>query len=282
MARCSEKITTVEGRLAADFGTDSAVELDADGLYRGKIDDAWSGPPGPNGGYIAALLLGAIRSRIDDRSRAPRSITIHYLRPPLAGEVEIAVEIERSGRTASTATARMSQAGKQTCLAICVLVGEIESAAEWSEPAPEVPPPDQVDRVDAAELTPRIFEQLDFRPLFGSPPFSGGERALAGGWLRTRSPSPLGPELLALYADAWWPAPFARVEAPLLAPTLELTIHFRAAAPAGGGEHPFVLTRFVSATSAEGFFEEDGQIWSEDGTLLAQSRQLALCRPWRP
>ena len=40
-----------------------------------------------------------------------------------------------------------------------------------------------------------------------------------------------------------------------------------------------VLARFTSSTSAGGFFEEDGALWSPDGTLLAQSRQLALLFP---
>ena len=56
-------------------------------------------------------------------------------------------------------------------------------------------------------------------------------------------------------------------------PTLELTVHLRsgAAAPAD-----WALARFVTRTAREGLLEESGEIWSRDGRLLAQSRQLAL------
>ena len=47
------------------------------------------------------------------------------------------------------------------------------------------------------------------------------------------------------------------------------------------GEHPFVATTFVSRLAAGGVVEADGELWSEDGRLLAQSRQLALIRPLR-
>jgi acyl-CoA thioesterase len=266
----------------ADFRTDTAVERDPGGGWRAVIDPAWSGPPGPNGGYIAALLIRAIRAEVGDPGRTPRSITIHYLRPPADGEVTVAVTIERSGRTATTASARMVQNGKETCIALCVLglTEGFESAAEWSSPAPEVPPPESIEPLDTSFIPPRIFDQLEMRMLFGGIPFSGGEEALAGGWLRTKLPGPLEPELIAMYTDAWWPAPFPRLDGPMLAPTLDLTIHFRGMPPPG--EHEHVLARFVSNTSAEGLFDEDGELWSADGKLLAQSRQLALCRPWTP
>jgi len=38
----------------------------------------------------------------------------------------------------------------------------------------------------------------------------------------------------------------------------------------------WVLARFASRLSRDGFIEEDGEIWSRDGWLIAQSRQLAL------
>jgi acyl-CoA thioesterase len=261
----------------ASFVADTRVEPLAAGRFSTEIRDAWSGPPGPNGGYVAALILRAIRATVDDAAREPRSLTIHYLRPPSVGPVEITVEVERSGRSASTCSARLEQRAKVRCLALCVLSADFESAADWSSPAPDAPAPDEVEPIDTGFMPPRIFDQLEMRMLFGGIPFTGGEGE-AGGWLRTRVPAALEPELVAMYTDSWWPAPFPRLDGPVLAPTLDLTIHFRGRPPAG--EHQHVLARFTSSTSCRGFFEEDGALWAADGTLLAQSRQLALIRPW--
>ena len=39
-----------------------------------------------------------------------------------------------------------------------------------------------------------------------------------------------------------------------------------------------VLGRFSSRLAVAGVWEEDGELWSPDGELIAQSRQLALVR----
>ncbi|HEX7668557.1 MAG TPA: acyl-CoA thioesterase domain-containing protein, partial [Polyangiaceae bacterium] len=94
------------------FDTDTALALVAPGLYRGSIDRGWWIINGPNGGYVAAIVLRALLMEVNDVARAPRSLTLHYLRPPVEGPVDVAVVIERSGRTLTTATARLLQGGK--------------------------------------------------------------------------------------------------------------------------------------------------------------------------
>jgi hypothetical protein len=116
--------------------------------------------------------------------------------------------------------------------------------------------------------------------VFGAGAPAAGEDALAGGWLRLAEPRIADAAALAFYADAWLPTPFARLETPVPAPTIDLSIHFRTRLPHPGmGPDEPVLARFSSSTSHGGFFEEDGAIWAPDGTLLAQSRQLALLFP---
>jgi acyl-CoA thioesterase len=57
------------------------------------------------------------------------------------------------------------------------------------------------------------------------------------------------------------------------APTIDLTVHFRAPLPVADG---LLLGRFNNRLVRDGFFEEDGELWAADGTLVAQSRQLGL------
>ena len=89
-------------------------------------------------------------------------------------------------------------------------------------------------------------------------------------------------DALALVAmsDAWVPSVFARVGRPVAVPTIDLTVHLRAGLPRPDvGE--WCLGVFRSRVAAEGFVEEDGELWAPDGVLLAQSRQLAVLVPGR-
>lgn len=254
---------------------DTAVSRLGPGRWRGEIGPEWFGPPGPNGGFIAALILRAIRAEIADGERRPRSMTLHYLRPPTTGAAEIEVTVERSGRSATTCSARLLEGGRTVTLALCVLSADYEAAASWEAEPPQAPAADAIELVGGEPGAPPLFAQLETRPVWGAQPFSGGAEPVAGGWLRTRGDTEMTPELIALYTDAWWPAPFSVMTEFAPAPTLELTIHWRAQPDP---DDTLVLARFAATASIDGLFDEQGEVWDRNGRLLAQSRQLALLR----
>jgi acyl-CoA thioesterase len=108
---------------------------------------------------------------------------------------------------------------------------------------------------------------------FGNPPFSSSDRGETGGWLGLREERPVDALAIAVLADAWFPAPWPRLRALAPAPTIDLTIHFRAPLPLSD---TLLLGHFTNRLVRDGFFDEDGELWAPDGTLIAQSRQLGL------
>ncbi len=116
-----------------------------------------------------------------------------------------------------------------------------------------------------------FFSHIELRPTLGGFVGSGGTRV--GGWMRSRPAEPLDAPAAAFLLDAMWPAVYPALEKPVGAPTVDLTVHFRRAVPPI--EEP-LFAQFVTRELHEGFFVEDGELWTPDGTLLAQSRQLAL------
>ncbi|MEN3282540.1 MAG: hypothetical protein V7607_3680 [Solirubrobacteraceae bacterium] len=257
------------------FERATAVEPLGDGAWCATCDQAWATQLGANGGFLAAIVLRAMIADLDDPAREARSLTCHYLRPPQMGEVRIEVAVERQGRTISTVTARLAQGGRLCVLAVAAFAIELTGAVDYAGAPPRAPAPEDVPRLAPPPEVPMVA-QFDVRPTQGGEPYSGAPEAATGGWLRFADPQPLDAPALAMYADAWLPSPMPLVDGPAVAPTVDLTVHFRAPAVAAAIADEPVLAVFRSSTSAGGLFEEDGELWSRDGVLLAQSRQLAL------
>jgi len=268
------------GGLTHPFDIATGVTHVAEGRWAAEVDPGWFAPMGPNGGYLASLVLRALTEAVADRERAPRSLNLHYLRPPAAGPVEVAVTVERTGRSLTTLSARLEQDGRLCVLALAAFAVDMPSATDFAATAPEATPFAELPRIEAPAGTPPITHRLDVRPALGSLPFAGVDEARTGGWLAFATPREADALACATYVDAWWPAPFVRLTAPIAAPTIDLSIHFRVRLPLEATDPPGpVLGLFTSRTSAQGFFEEDAELWSPGGVLLAQGRQLALARP---
>jgi len=267
---------------AGAFDRAISAEHDGAGRVAVEIDDGWSTPVGPNGGYVAAVVLQAIVEAVARPEREPRSLTLHYLSTPAPGPATVEVAEERSGRNLTTASARLVQDGRTRVLALAALGGPYAPEPEFGTPPPDLTPYDEAEPIEWVPPGFPIVERFDLRPVLGPLPFvqpPAGE-ALTGGWMRLRDERPLDAPLLALYTDAWFPAVFVREPLPVGVPTLDLTIHFRAPAAAAVLEPGTpVMVRFATRAAREGYFEEDGELWAPDGTLLAISRQLAILPP---
>jgi acyl-CoA thioesterase len=254
------------------FERDTAVEPGGDLAFTCRIERDWWVVAGPNGGYIAAILARALAAV--EGERPLRSLTVQYLRAPKEGPARVEVTRERVGRSVSFLSARLMQDQRPAALAMAVLADDRDDSLRFdrSDP-PKVPLPEELEPVGRPKELPPFGNQFDYRFALGPRPFSGADEALTGGWLRLSEERPLDSALAVALTDSWPPAVFTATTSPLAVPTLDLTVHLRSAFPRPGD---WVLGRFRTRAARAGFLEEDGELWSREGELLAQSRQLAL------
>jgi acyl-CoA thioesterase len=266
-----------------DFDRETAVRPLGDGRYEAKLDRAWWVHRGPNGGYLAAIVLRALTETVGDSERAPRSLTVHYASPPAEGALEVATTIERAGRSLTSCSARLTQDGKLIGLALGAF-SHARPGPEFSDlQPPDAPPPEQSDVVAVPTddpFIPDIAARWENRIVRGGFPLEATGEAVITRWIRLPESRVVDGLVAAAITDAVIPAVFGRVEEQIIVPTVDLTIHFRSSLPlADAKPDDYVLADFRTNVVAEGFLEEDGQIWSRDGVLLAQSRQLAAILP---
>lgn len=258
----------------------TALRPDAAG-FSTDIDPEWFVQTGPNGGYIAALLMRALLTTVDDPGRPARSMTIHYLLPAKAGPARVEVEALRTGRSLSFLSVRLVQDERLIATGLAAF-GSGRSDLVFQDVSPPVGIP-RADELSAPEpvpsLAPPIADRLDYRPTKLAALFSGAAPEFWC-WLRLRDPAPVDAAVLALYVDAMIPSLFLRSPVPVLVPTVDLTLHLRAA-PRPGYDG-WCLGHVRTRTVADGFAEEDCDIYDDSGVLLAQSRQLGLVVPLAP
>ncbi|HEX4109507.1 MAG TPA: thioesterase family protein [Solirubrobacteraceae bacterium] len=238
------------------------------------FDRAWWGGVGPHGGYLAGLLARAAIA-VADPALTLRSLGLHYLDRGLEGPAEIEHRTIRQTRTSQTVQLTLLQDQKPLVLAVAGLSPPRHGPELTDHPMPDVPPATQVPVTRFAEHMdppPAFSDHFELRQCLGPAPFTEADHALTGGWLRFIDEQPLDAPRAAAMMDTWWPCLWGRLAVLPRMPTLDLTIHFRRSLPATSAP---VLASFRSRLSVDGYADEEGELWSADGELLVQSRQLA-------
>jgi hypothetical protein len=269
------------------FERDTAVEDLGGGRYGGRIDPGWAVIDGaaPNGGYLMALAARAMRASLPQHPD-PVTLTAHFLAPPTVGDVEVEVDVLRSGRRHSTVAATLIQAGEPRVRLLGAFgdLGAAQGPTRVDRHPPALPPVEEcVDFTSESErraavggfAPPPIAQRFDHRmpaDVLGWTTGVPSGRGRIGGYLRWRDGAPVDTLGLLVVADCYPPAVFDAALGDIgWVPTIELTVQVR------GRPAPGYLTGwFTTEAVTEGYLEEDGEVWDADGRLVVLSRQLAL------
>jgi acyl-CoA thioesterase len=251
-----------------------ATTLSADGV--GSIDASWYQGRGAFGGVMAALLLRAMREKVGDDARTPRSLTVHFCGPATEGRIDVRTEVVRTGSRVTHATARVMKGEETTTFASASFCKSRTGPSYALAEMPAVAPASSLPSVPASTPgLPAFFEHIDAR--FAGPilPFSGSATPEIAAWVRLREPAPVDAAVASLLLDALPPAIIATFDAPRAVASVDFTIHFfeRLPEPAGAADD-FHLVAIRSRWAGDGYAEEIRDLWSPGGVLLAQCRQL--------
>jgi acyl-CoA thioesterase len=257
------------------FDTDSRVWLaGADGEFAAELTDRWNGTAGAvNGGYMLAACVRALALGMPFPD--PIVVSGFFLRPGLAGSATVRTSVIRSGRTTAFGESALSQDGKEVVRATAAFAklgdADRDGLVFLDGTPPALPPPAECVGVPVGSFgLASIAERIEFRSAELPGWFRGQPSGRPASEFWTRFADGREADLLSLLLLVDSTAPSV-LELGAGSTTIQLTVHLRAH-PAPGWLACRATTRFVS----NGYHEEDFEVWDSTGTLVAQSRQLAL------
>ena len=261
-----------------EFEFDADTRLSGDGPgFEAALPEDWGGMPGVNGGFMLALCTRALARALPFPD--PLVVSGFYLRPGLPGAARVSTEVIRSGKTTAFGEAALWRDDKQVLRTTAAFTDLAQAAARPESAghafsagaAPDLPPPGECFGFEPGAVRGvSIASHFDYR----IPSAPGWLRGQPTGepryefWMRFRDGRPADLLALPLIVDA---APPATLELGIASTTVELTVYLRAR-PAPGWLACRTWTSYVGG----GYHEEDFEVWDSAGTLVAQSRQLAL------
>ncbi|MDC0710832.1 thioesterase family protein [Stigmatella sp. ncwal1] len=262
--------------MTAPFLAATHVTPQGEGRYLSRFDEPWFQGRGAFGGVVAGQVLRAMEHQVADPARPVRSFTVHFCAPAVQGEARLQVRVERAGKLVTHVTARVENAAGVVAVASATF-GIPRSGPEYLEARPpEVPPAQDVAPVPEEVPMPDFCKFFEYRFCVGGVPYSGAPEARTGGWIRPKGePLVLDAALCVGLLDAYPPSVLPRLEGVRPAASVDFTVHFFHALPRlGEAPGAMYLRTGVSRQASEGFAEDLQELWSAEGVLLAQCRQL--------
>lgn len=248
--------------------------------YRIEIPENWGQGRATFGGIIGGILYKAMRLNVDS-SRLARSLSVSFVGPVTVGPMTVVVNELRSGSSVTQIEARAIQNDQVQCMAMASFGTDRESSIEIkAESAPEAPKP--VDKSQELPyikgITPDFVQQFKMRWAAGGFPFSGSKDDFIDGYMQFKDQAahlgdlPFDETALVTLIDAWPPIQLSKMKKP--APASSLTWAMEFIQPIEGlTADSWLRYKAEIDHSHNGYGQNHAQIWSENGELLAISRQ---------
>lgn len=258
------------------FDQDMALEKTGNTIISGRISDEWSINGNPNGGYLMALMLAAMLEHTEKKH--PAIVTANYIGPTRVDEDgRFDVETIARGKTFDRMQATLTQQGKEKVRAWGTFVehGDCPGDPRYERTPPPV---EELDRCIAIPEFGRytLYRHMDVRLDPACAGWFQGQLTDISehkGWIRFKEPRPLDALALVLMADAFPPPVMSSHGMQAWVPTIEFSVNIRSIP-----ESSWLKARFRSRYITCGLVEEDGELWDENGDLVAISRQIAQFR----
>ncbi len=257
-----------------DLAIDAAVS-GADGRYTAKLSPEWNAW-GPNGGYLAAILVRAALAHGDFPRVA--AVTCHFLSVARFEAVDLTTTTLRRGRSVQSVRVEMAQDGRPIAEALVWLAQDgLDGLTHDTARLPDVPPPESLkswEELMPGVEAPSMWRNIETRPI------AQGQRTpepYGAGWYRfaLHTTDDLSRQLILLDvmgAEAAWPP--AEVGG-FITPNLDLSVQFHQ----GAAAEEWLLAEGFAEVADGGLVGFRSRLWTRDGRLVSSGSGQLLCRP---
>ena len=259
---------------------DQALAFSPEGndLYSGHTSAHYWNAISPFGGTTVAVLLQAILSH-PRRLGAPLAMTVNFAGPLQKGAFTVRAHPVRTSRSTQHWQMEIRQGDdpEPAITGTAVFAVRRDAWSDTESTMPGVAAPEGLNRYASPANVP-FLEMYDVRYV-DCDPLSGGDVSDTQCWISDVPPRRLDFPSIAAHCDTFIPRLFVRKGGPTPISTVTLTINFHADSKALQGEEGHHSFAKVKANAFNGgYYDQEGKVWSRNGTLLATTHQMVWYR----
>ncbi len=242
---------------------------------RTAFDETWTQGRSAFGGLSAAFAVTSMRKTLG--SPLPlRSLMVSFIAPLPSGEIEAQATIQRQGKNVTQMSSSVYSSGNLCLQAMAAFGHSRDELVVPAARAETVPRGNGIQIADHARRLPAFLGYFEGEWVSQGLPFSGQKSTELQMWVRHRSEmKDFAAEKLVAIADIPPPVVLSFFDTPPV-PASSLTWSLEFVISPEKVESDWFYLDFTAEAAAEGYTQQSGRIYTEDGQLCALTRQCMV------